>query len=171
MAYERPLYCMVKPPRAVARLIGDELGSSRASDLLHITLLSLGDRRDYSDLDLAELIECLRRTQFFAFRVVFDQVHESDRTVALRPSEQIEGALAFQRALRAELMREGIGLPVYNFRPHITLSYGRDGLGSAPIDPISWLVEDFRLIESVHGEGRHSEHARFPLLLPMPMAA
>jgi 2'-5' RNA ligase len=164
-ANPRPLYLMVKPPRAVAERMALNRRAIRPLDLLHMTLLPLGDRRDYSDAALAGLIASLDRLQLFAFRLVFDWVHESAKTVALRGSEPIEGALAFQGALRATLARDGIVIRGYDFGPHITLAYRRDGLGNGAILPISWRVEDFCLVESVYGEGRHIEHARFPLLL------
>lgn len=160
----RPLYLMVKPPRDVADRIARGVRSARGPEMLHMTLLPLGDRREISDATLQEWIEAIGRMQLFAFRTVFDRIHESEKTVALRGSEPIEGALAFYDALRSALTRERVPLPGYSFRPHITLNYHRDGLGSGQILPLSWLVEDFRLIESVYGEGRHIEHARFPLL-------
>ena len=176
-ANRRPLYLMVKPPRAVAERIALNRRALRTLDQLHMTLLPLGDRADYTDAALAELIARIERWQLFAFRLVFDRVHESERTAALCGSEAIEGAEAFHKALRDALAREAIVVRGYRFRPHITLAYRRDGLGDGAILPISWRVEDFCLIESVHGEGRHIEHARFPLLLPpsieysLPLAA
>lgn len=169
-ANRRPLYLMVKPPRDVAERMALNRRAVRTLDQLHMTLLPLGDRADYSDAALAELIARIERWQLFAFRLVFDWVHESERTVALRGSEPIEGAKAFHKALRESLAREGIVVRGYDFHPHITLAYRRDGLGNGAILPISWRVEDFCLIESVHGEGRHIEHARFPLLLPPAVA-
>jgi 2'-5' RNA ligase len=172
-ARPRPLYLMVKPPRAVAERMALNRRATRPADLLHMTLLPLGDRQLHSDAALAELIAGLDRLQLFAFRAVFDRVHESNRTVGLRASEPIEGAMAFHGALRAALVRQGIVVRSYDFHPHVTLAYRRDGFGNEAILPISWRVEDFRLIESVHGEGRHIEHARFPLLVQdsLPLAA
>lgn len=172
-ANPRPLYLMVKPPRAVAERMALNRRALQSLDRLHMTLLPLGDRRDYSDAALADLVARIERMQLFSFRLVFDWVHESSKTVALRGSEPIEGALGFHDALRGALAREGIVVPRYDFHSHITLAYRRDGLGNGAILPISWRVEDFRLIESVYGEGRHIEHARFPLLIQdsWPLAA
>lgn len=73
-------------------------------------------------------------------------------------SEPIRGLLTFQRRLAGALARSGLAImPTYRFQPHLTLTYGHKGQDVRAIDGISWLVEDFVLIESFHGERRHEQ--------------
>lgn len=163
---KRPLYFMVKPPAPVAKHIADVSSGPRrrAPDLLHITLLPLGDRAAPSEDLLSRFREIGESIEAPPFRVVFDQLVRTGRTLALRGSEPMRGAIDFQTALVAALARQGLVVePRYRFVPHVTIDYRADGRDSEPIDPISWLVEELLLVESVVGERRHIEHGRWAL--------
>jgi 2'-5' RNA ligase len=162
---EHPLHVMFKPPAPVAHLIGRMplTSRSRGSDLLHATMLSLGDMATMKGDVFAAIRHVLSTLPAEAFRVVFDRV-EADNKVRLAGSEPIRGALRFQETLRRAFRDAGLTVPRQMPRPHITLDYRWSGpAGREPIDPISWRVDDYVLIESVHGEGRHIEHGRWPL--------
>jgi len=171
----RPLYLMIKPPAAVADRLAAGPRTRRAADLLHVTLMPLGDRRQFSDFALAHMIDWMTYVRRPAFRIGFDRILNNGHSVGLRANRLMPGVMDFQAALQAAFARHGVALPPYKFNPHITLNYHSDGQPSAAIEPISWLVEDVRLIESVYGEGRHIEHARFSLVStrdakPVPVA-
>lgn len=156
---------MVKPPEALAAIIAAMLGlvTGRPDSLLHITLLPLGDRAAIDARTFARIIAALDAVALPSFRVAFDHVGGRDRTILL-PSEPPRGAFAVQRALAAALAARGLRLTrPYRFHPHVTLDYRHGIAGDVAIDPISWRVEDIRLIESVVGETRHVEHGRWAL--------
>lgn len=126
----------------------------RPSNLLHMTLLPLGE-----GIDIDAASRTLDALRLAPFHVVFDRI----RGGVLRPSERLRGAVAFQRALVRAVLRQGLILPSYRFDPHVTLAYGNHIVGDVGIDPISWRVEDIRLIESIVGTATHVEHGRYAL--------
>ena len=72
--------------------------------------------------------------------------------------------MAFHDLAVSALEAGGFPVPRYRLSPHITLAYRPDGLGTEAIIPISWMVEEVLLIESVVGEARHVVHGRWPLV-------
>lgn len=161
-------YLMAKPPAALA---GAMAALDRARDYdaarLHITLARLGEARGLPPAVLPWLKTMLGRIEVPSFRVVLDRIAEGERIVALTGAETMRGAVRAQRALLRALSAKGV--PTYGpdpFRPHATIRYRPDGLGTEAIDPISWRVEEFLLIESMTGESRHVEHGRWPLHMP-----
>ena len=156
----RRLYFMVKPPPPIAAHMP---GTRPVVDLLHITLLPLGDLLLAPPHFIDTLIAIGDGFRAPSFRVVFDRLIGSGRTLGLRGSEPMRGAVAFQAALVDAVKAAGVILPAYRFTPHITLDYEATIRGAEAIEPISWLVEEFLLIESVVGERRHIAHARWPL--------
>jgi len=165
MSHPSKLYIMLKPPLpALQRVRGCRsahgFDDSYPPDRLHSTLLRLGDGAVWSAAAIDRLIAVLANFWFEPFAVAFDQVEGR----LLRGRRGMNGAALFHRALRSLLSVYGIELPVYNFWLHLSLAYKGIAL-AAPrkIDPIGWLVEDFRLIRSVEGIG-HEELGRWPLL-------
>lgn len=159
----RPFYLMAKPPPALALYIAALFGSAggRPPDLLHVTLLPLGDRIGIGPHLLAHIVAILDGLALASFRVMFDRLCGD---AIFRPSEPLRGAIAGQRALATSFARHGLRTtPLYDFRPHMTLAYRPVGAGEVAIDPIGWQVEDIRLIESIVGEARHVEHGRWML--------
>lgn len=157
-----PLIFMVKPPMAVAQVIDElriALGVPRhySVDRLHITLLLAGDV-SRGEAVIMDLVDAATKIRQAPFRVVFDLVASN----VLLGSDAMEGALAFQRRL-ALAVADYAQDPRQVFRPHISLDYGKAVERHHGIDAISWLVEEFLLIESVQGEGRHVVRERFPL--------
>jgi RNA 2',3'-cyclic 3'-phosphodiesterase len=162
----RPLYVMIKPPAEIAQLIWrlPLTSRSRGVELLHATMLPLGDRLALDAATLAGAMAALGTMAAARFRIVFDRMEAARDKVVLNGSEPIRGALRFQDRLHEALRGAGLAVPRRTIRPHITLDYRWSGPpGSAPIDPISWQVGDYVLIESVYGQGRHIEHGRWAL--------
>jgi 2'-5' RNA ligase len=162
----RPLYVMIKPPIEIAQLIWrlPLTSRSRGLELLHATMLPLGDRMAIDGATLASLMAALGGMAAASFRIVFDRIEASRDKILLTGSEPIRGALRFQEKLYDVLGGAGLAVPRRTIRPHITLDYRWSGPpGSAPVDPISWQVEEYVLIESVVGEARHIERGRWAL--------
>ncbi|MCP3732358.1 2'-5' RNA ligase family protein [Sphingomonas sp. MG17] len=153
----RPKYLLlIKPPLPVADHIDGLRGlhgidRSYTSDKLHGTLLPLGD------IDPGRVRDHLSDFRAAPFRVVFDRIEHA----VLNASETIHGLIAFHRRLVTHLRHAGCRLPDYTLRPHVTLSYKARLSASFGIDPVSWRVEEFLLIES-HA-GRHRQRGRWRL--------
>lgn len=132
--------------------------------MLHVTLNILGDWPVQS----WPLVEAMRRIgdeiAVAPFRVVFDQLSGSGRSVVLRPSERIAALHDFQQLLAARLARAGIETrPGFRFSPHISIVHRGRPPFVMPADPVSWRVEEFVLIESVVGWTEHHIHGRWRL--------
>jgi hypothetical protein len=69
----------------------------------------------------------------------------------------------FRLAILDALFTHYERLPSYRLDPHMTLDYRGDRRGRMLDRPIAWMIEDFSLIESVHGETRHIELGRWQL--------
>lgn len=154
---------MAKPPGAIlAELtrLRASLGieSRYAPDRLHSTLLPLGQSS-------RETIDAARRILggFHAdpFPVSFDHVEGN----TLKRRKGLRAPADFQRALARHFAVSGFLAPPYGFDLHLNLDYGTRPDRRVSIAPLSWRVAEVLLIESVHGEGRHIEHGRFPLLV------
>jgi 2'-5' RNA ligase len=48
--------------------------------------------------------------------------------------------------------------------PHVSLLWDAAGIDREAVDPISWAVADFVMLDSVAGEGRHTVLGRWPLI-------
>ena len=164
----RFVYVVVKPQPALARYIAahPRATAKRGPELLHITIQPLGDRLEFQSELLSLILRIMAIVDAPPFRVVFDRIVDSGRTIALCGSEPTRGAQAFRAALIATLNRHGLSLPPHRFTPHMTIAYQSDGLGNEDIDPISWRVEEFLLVESIIPEGRHELLGRWPLRDP-----
>jgi len=168
-------FFVMLPPAASADLaLRPETNPHRPPGHLHMTVQPLGDRWRAGDADLAVLTRALAAVTAPPFRVVFDQISGHAGRTILHASEPVRGALAFHGRFVAALNRAGITLPRYRFQPHVTLDYRREWPGRRAIDPVSWLVEEVLLIESVHDfvggvhrRTRHVVRARSPLRRPV----
>jgi len=156
------LVFLIKPPPEVADeidFVRRKLGLYRgySTDRLHITIQPLGLRRDLSDNAILLARAAADALVHPPFHVAFDQVNGGK----LEGSEPIRGFLAFRAAFQ-KAMSTRMSYRKHRTPPHVTLVYKRLS-GSRRIDTISWLVEEFLLIESIQGEGRHIERGRWQL--------
>lgn len=166
------LFFAIRPPEekvseivdltaALRRKIG---GRPLRPDHLHITLTALvaggaGPRRIREAHAAAESV---RRPPLY---VIFDSAVGAVNSALLKPSEPIGALGAFREHLCVALM--GAGVPIYRnerFRPHVTLLHGGQPMPEIPVDTVSWIVEEFVLIDSFVGERRHVELGRWPLV-------
>jgi 2'-5' RNA ligase len=118
----RPLYVMIKPPIEIAQLIWrlPLTSRSRGMELLHATVLPLGDRAGIDELALRRTLGDMATA---SFRIVFDRIDASHDKLLLKGSEPIRGARRFQSGLREALVRAGLEVPRAEVQPHITLDY------------------------------------------------
>jgi 2'-5' RNA ligase len=164
------LFFAVQPAAEERARIGDLIASLRIGgvpmrlDRLHITALSLV-LNDALPAGLAQEAAAIAASiRMPAFRVIFDRLVGGNRSALLLPSEPLEALRMFRERLGFALMRAGIAFEQSGrFNPHVTLLYGGQPMPEIEIEPISWLVEDFVLIDSFVGETKHVEVGRWPL--------
>ena len=158
-----PLYLMTKPPRrqceALRRCVSTfGLDAGYQPDRYHTTLLRLGESQTWSPVMMDSLCGLLRNVDAEPCPIGFDRIDGN----ILRGRNGLTGLRAFQRMLAWQVARLGFALPVHDFWPHLTLAYRGASSANGRIEPISWLVEEFLLVRSVHGVG-HELLGRWPL--------
>ena len=147
-------------------LKGKALGASR----FHVTLLHLGAfpcvPRELVDAACAA-VQAL--TVIPTFKIGFDRVgsfsrRPSNMPLVLLGEEGVIAAKAFQQALCKAMARAGEddGGDAH-YTPHLTLLYDDKHVARRAIEPITWTANEFVLVRSVIGQGRHEVLARWPL--------
>lgn len=175
MLQRHDLYFFVCPPRHLAErafglLNGLELAhcSWRAAPMpverLHITLEKLGQFWGAIPLDTVDkALTAANYVAFEPFDVVFDRVEYSGgvdgrgmarlagRSWGLRGIRGLEHTLA-HAMLRAGFPESQIRT---RFHPHVTLNYRHEPFDRRAIAPLGWRVNQFTLVDSWYGLGRH----------------
>lgn len=158
------LFFALRPAAEERERIADLIASLRIGgvpvrlDRLHITTLSLMIGGVLPDGLAAEAAEIAASIRMPPFRVIFDRLVGGSRSALLLPSEPLEALRMFRERLGFALMRAGIGFArTGRFTPHMTLVYGGQPMPEIEIEPISWIVKEFALIDSFIGETRHVE--------------
>ncbi|MBC9033353.1 hypothetical protein IAG41_13230 [Sphingomonas sp. JC676] len=157
------LYLMAKPyEQGAAAMDSVRLvhGLSRkyAVSRFHFTLLPFGDIRTISRSDFERICLAAASLQAEPFEVTLNRVRGNALVGnAMRPMRD------FQRALVMRLATFGLITLDYDFDPHVSLAYTDWQPRNIRIDPISWRVEEFLLVNSIHGEG-HELLGRWPLI-------
>ena len=164
------LFFAVMPSEEERARIGDLIASLQIGgvpmrlDRLHITTLSLVTGEVLPDGLAQEAAEIAASIRMPRFRVIFDRLVGGNRSAMLLPSEPLEALRMFRERLGFALMRAGIAFRQSGrFSPHVTLLYGGQPRPEEEIDAITWVVEDFVLIDSLVGETKHVEVGRWPL--------
>ncbi len=166
------------PPPAIAarihRLAGD-LRDGHAlhcrlvrASCLHVTLLGMGYREEWSRTAIAALGTAAARVAMPPFRVAFDRAAsfngEPERPLVLVGDDGVIGIEMLRQELVRALRNAGFARrEEARFTPHLTLLYDRRKLEEQPIDEIGWSVRDFVLIHSLYGLSRHVPLGRWPL--------
>lgn len=164
MAGETPLYFVTKPPPAQQAELercraAHGIDGSYGRERFHCTLVRLGDSRGMTSGVIGTIIRAAQSLIAEPFPITLDEIDGN----LLKVRKGVRAAAAFQRALVQRLRASGVVLPPHTFWLHLSLAYRGTSNGRAKIHPIGWLAEDFLLIRSIHGEGRHEEVGRWPL--------
>jgi 2'-5' RNA ligase len=138
------------------------------TERLHITLGSLGDFAYVPDAKLARARAVADRIDVRSFPVRFDKIvsfkgRPGRQPLVLTGKAGLEDLIDFRRQLRDALKR--VGVPVFpsSFTPHVTLLYGAQRPDEYRIEPITWTVFDFVLIDSWLGKSHYDVLGRWPL--------
>jgi 2'-5' RNA ligase len=163
VANDQHVYLMIKPPAFEAahmdglrRLHG--LPCRYEPARFHNTLLPLGDMRAISRSTLERILSAAASMRAEPFPVAFNRIRDN----ALVGS-RMRSLHTFQNALVQRLRAFGLILPDYAFRPHVSLAYTERQRRNIRVEPIGWRVEEFLLVNSVHGQG-HQLLGRWPLV-------
>ena len=158
------LYVMAKPPVQLQRAIGalDEASRNRPPELLNTVIQPLGDRSWLTDADIAAACRRLASVRYAPFIMLFDRIEGGD-SMALSGGNRNCAAQDFRLAILDALFGHFRQLPAHHLDPHMTLDHRGGRPGRLLDQPIAWLLEEFVLVESVHGESRHLEWGRWRL--------
>jgi 2'-5' RNA ligase len=85
--------------------------------------------------------------------------------LVLLGEEGVIAVKAFQQALEKAMARAGEAHhgDADHYTPHLTLLYDDTHVARRAIEPITWTVNEFVLVRSLVGQGRHEVLARWPL--------
>lgn len=149
---------------AIAQRLRSDLGLRGrciARERLHLTLQHLGDHAGLPDglVDAAHrAADALVATPF---DLAFDKVgsfrgRPGNRPLVLRGEAGIAGIVDLQQRLGACLRTSGLGHCVApRFTPHVTLLYDDAIVPERPVPPVSWRVDEIRLVHSLLGRTEH----------------
>lgn len=135
----------------------------RPTDHFHVTLNLLG-----TDFHLPQqLIDraCAVAASLNAtpFEVTLDRLAHFGRQWVLTSSTGLEALIDFQQKLESLLKQAHLTPRNARFTPHLTLLYHNRKFPTREIEPITWTVRDFVLIDSLQGETHYDFEGRFPL--------
>ena len=144
-------------------LYGKPLGETR----YHVSLQSVMALEGVPDSTVGRIDQAARMIDLPAFEIRFDRImsfggrygkHALVLAGCMSPDAQ---ALYRQLglAMRAVGLRSGSG----RFVPHVTLLYDRKRIDMEAVEPISWRVTGFVLIDSLQGRSIHEEKGCWPL--------
>ncbi len=134
---------------------------------LHISLVGVGDRPAGVILRAAE--RAAARVSSDAFPLQLAQAagyggRRGSHALVLAGGEGGEFVEALRRELCSALRAEGVRPPADRpFSPHLTLLYAQRRIAGEWIEPVSWRVDNFALIRSHFGQGRHEILGRWSL--------
>jgi 2'-5' RNA ligase len=113
--------------------------------------------------------EAAARVSAEAFALTFDRFATFGRGTKSRPfvlftSDAAEGLRGLHRELGAKLAAAGVKHDATrSFAPHLTLAHGTQPIATTAIEPIRWIVDEFVLVRSLQGRGRHVIEGRWRL--------
>lgn len=172
------LFFAVYPDAETAARIGDlaqRLRSEHAlrgaplrNERFHITLHHLGDYVGLPGNVVSAATEAADRMAASAFEVRFDSVssfpgRRREHPFVLRGTSGLDALLTLHRQLGECLVVAGLGRHVDRaFTPHATLLYDQRELPLQSVDPITWKVGEFVLVDSLLGKTEHRILRRWP---------
>ena len=75
--------------------------------------------------------------------------------IVITGGEGVEGLARFQQDLKITMMKAGVGVRhASRFTTHLTIMY-TDPIDEFSIQPISWKVNEFVLVDSLVGQSKH----------------
>ena len=103
---------------------------------------------------------CFDRLQ--TFRLKKDKQTWQYQYLLVLSSAPTAGLVRFRDLFRRSFAKRGLGV-TKAFNPHISLIYGNRPIAPRNVTPRQWVVGDFALVQSFHGQGKHVILKRWPL--------
>jgi 2'-5' RNA ligase len=136
----------------------------------HVTLHFFGDHLGLPQALVDGLVSAASELRHDPFDVAFDHAmsftgRPRKRPLVLRGGDDgLAALMGFRQALGHTIERRGLGRLVdARFTPHVTLLYDGQLLRAQPVEPITWRVREFVLVDSLIGQTRHVPLARWTL--------
>jgi 2'-5' RNA ligase len=135
---------------------------------LHMSLNPLGRWDEAPAEMIARACEAASQVRARPFVVALDRIMSFQATdrrpLVLTGEDGVIGALALYSAIHAALGEAGLAPRAERIiTPHVTLLRDTRAAPEAFVEPVSWRVDEFVLIESWPGEGRHDIRGRWRL--------
>ncbi|SDS36755.1 2'-5' RNA ligase family protein [Bradyrhizobium canariense] len=140
-----------------------------APERLHVSLHAIGGFDCLPNFIIEKAYEAGSMVSASRFSLIFDSVVSFDNNRAKRPFVFLPGydlarLFALHDVLGKAMKRARMGrYPRSRFTPHMTLLYDSRMVAARPIKPIGMEVYDFVLVDSLVGQSRYIELARWPL--------
>jgi len=164
------LFFAIRPPAekicdvvdlTVALKIG---GTPLRPERLHVSLLALSIDAALPEGLIEEAADVAGTVRMSPLHVIFDRVAGGSKSAVLLPSEPLGALRMLRERLGFALIRAGLDVRLdRRFSPHMTLLYRGQPLPEKEIEPITWLVDEFVLIDSHIGLTHHETVGRWPL--------
>lgn len=160
--------------QAALRLAGQVCRRHRLSarpcdpERLHVSLITVESAHGPRKGDTETALRIAGNIEFKAFSVGFDRIctfHCGDRNaIVLRCREGAADVSALRNELRHDLSRVGFRRGPKHISPHLTLFWTKRHVPDMRLQrPIGWRVEDFVLVRSLVGRGRHVDLGKWSL--------
>ncbi|AXF20967.1 2'-5' RNA ligase [Burkholderia pyrrocinia] len=170
----RFFFAVMPDPATAVRIAGIaksmqlEQDSPLSTERLHVTLGSLGDFAYVPGATLARARAVADRVAVRSFSVRFDKIvsfngRPGHQPLVLMGQADLEDLIDFRRQLRDALKRVGVRVFPSSFTPHVTLLYGARRPDEYRIEPITWTVCEFVLIDSWLNRSHYDVLGRWPL--------
>ncbi len=134
---------------------------------LHVTLHDLGGHAEPSIAFLDAARRAADSIALPAFDIVFDRVLSFPRKLGKPPfvlgnSGKLAALASFRHELGLAIAAAGLWRHEVT-TPHMTLLYDTRTVAAQPIEPFSWRVTEFVLVQSLGGKGVHKRLGTWPL--------
>jgi 2'-5' RNA ligase len=173
------LFFALLPDPDVAPLIGETARdlkfqfdlAGKVSERLHVSLIPVGSfASGLPDRIVTAALQAGAAVEIAPFEVTFDR-YMSFKNCGPHPFVLVSSVTSYglhvlRYNLGKAMKQAGLGADISasGFNPHITLLWDHKLLHRGWIDlPITWVVSEFALVHSYHGQGRHDYITTWPL--------
>jgi 2'-5' RNA ligase len=144
-------------------------GSQRPSAILHMTILPIcrySGRLPRAALEAID--DAISMVRFPAIEIALDEARSfetrKDRVPFVLEGDELADVCALRLATLGALRVKGFHIPApTTYSPHMTIAYAHRRSPRMKVEPFSWKVREFQLIESWVGQTKYVELGRWTL--------
>lgn len=132
-----------------------------ASARMHVSLQGFGRYVSVPEEIVRRASAAAARVSATPFTLALDRIEtfgrgEGPRPLVLTASDGAVRLHEFHERLGLALATAGLRSPATRvYTPHLTLAYVRDVVPGRHIEPVAWTVDEFLLVRSMQGRGKH----------------